>query len=237
MEREREIVAPIDVARPDGRLVREAVGWARGPSILRFDLPRRMSRVCGWNYWCITGGGDCALSLLVADVGFAGVGLVSMLDLARSKTVECVVLRPFGLPQALPGSPRGDVVVDVPRLHLAMRMVGDTMHVEGEARPVLGARIAIDLEVERPTSHETLNVLVPFDDEAFQLTSKQQALPVRGEVRVDARRYRFGGDGRDGDGWACLDFGRGRWPRGIDWNWGFASGRCGDAVVGFNFGA
>jgi hypothetical protein len=34
-----------------------------------------------------------------------------------------------------------------------------------------------------------------------------------------------------------LDVGRGRWPSEITWNWGGGAGRCGDHVVGLQFGA
>jgi hypothetical protein len=229
---EREITQPVDIAHPDGRLCRDAVGWARHP-IHRTAFGAGVPRVARWNYWCLANR-ECALTLLFADVGYAGIVLVSFADYAVPSPVERLYVRPGGLPFPMPDTPRGDVSIDTRRLALAMRAVGDEeMRVEGHARTLLGKRLAIDLVVMRPPAHETINVLVPWDETRFQFTSKQQALPVRGTVRLDAREYRFT---EANDSFACLDFGRGRWPRGIEWNWAFASGRCGARTIGLNFG-
>ena len=67
----------------------------------------------------------------------------------------------------------------------------------------------------------------------FQFTSKQQGLSVRGSVRVDSAEYRFDAEN---EAFACLDFGRGRWPSRIHWYWAFASGVQGGHTIGFNLG-
>jgi hypothetical protein len=174
-----------------------------------------------------------ALTLLVADVGVAGVALVSFVELGGGRPVERVYLRPGGLPVALPDDPSADVVLDVPRLQLALRTVGEELRFVGAARTVLGRRLGFDLVVGRPARHETVNVLVPFGDTRFQLTSKQQALPARGVVTVDGRAHRFG---PETDAFACLDYGRGRWPPRIEWCWGFGATARGGRSVGLNLG-
>lgn len=228
---ERELTAPVDLIHPDGRLRPEAHGWARHP-LQRCNIPRTMARAARWDYWCVTSR-TSALTLLVADVGYAGVVLVSFLDFAARAPVERVYVRPRGLPSPMPTSPRGDFAIDVARLRLSMRMVGDALHVVGRARPLLGPPLEVDLVIDRPASHETLNVLVPWDETHFQFTSKQQALPARGVVKVGAREHRFGPDNQ---GFACMDFGCGRWPRRIEWDWAFASTRAGDHTIGLNLG-
>ncbi len=227
---EREILDAIDIAHPDGRLRRDAVGWARHP-IHRCNLESGLGRVHRWNYWCITSR-EIALTLLVADVGIAGTAFVSFLDYAGNSPVERIYVRPGRLPIEMPAAPRGDIVLEVPRLRLALKDRGEHLYIEVDARTLLGGRIVVDLTVARPFAHETLNVLVPFDDERFQFTSKQQALTARGSVRVGRREYRFDADNQ---GFACLDFGRGRWPRGIEWNWAFGSAG-GKRSVGLNLG-
>src|SRR5262249_21385109 len=156
--------------------------------------------------WCISTAAH-ALTITVADVGCLGLAIVSFLDFAARGPAERIFVRPLGLPGAMPETPRGDLALDESRLRLAMTMVGEQMRVEGRAAGRLGRRIDIDLIVGRRLAHETLNVLVPWDDERFQFTSKQQALPARGAVRVDGREFRFD---RDNQAFACLDFGRGR---------------------------
>lgn len=225
---ERELIEPIDVAHRDGRIRHDAVGWSRHP-LHRCEV---LSRAHAWNYWCITST-EGALSLLVADVGIAGVAVVSFLDYSARAPVERIHVRPLGLGVEMPPAPRGDITIARRRLELAMRDRGEELRIEVAARTLFGTRIIVDLTITRPRTHETLNVLVPFDNARFQFTSKQQALPARGEVRVGARAYRFG---PDNESFACLDFGRGRWPRRIHWKWAFASGRSGGRTLGFNLG-
>jgi hypothetical protein len=234
---ERELTAPVAIAHADGRLNREAVGWARRP-IFDCRLALAVTRAHTWSYWSVMNR-SCALSVLFADVGVAGVALVSFQDLAARSPVERVYLRPLGLPVRMPDTPTGDLVLDARRMRLALRACDESTHdlrIEGEMRTLLGRRIELDVHIDRPKTHETLNVLVPFDDECFQLTSKQQGLPARGVVRIDGREHRFEqGDDRDA-AFACLDFGRGRRPSHIDWCWAFASARRDGRTVGLNLG-
>lgn len=76
--------------------------------------------------------------------------------------------------------------------------------------------------------------MVPWSERRFQYTSKHTALPATGRVRIGTETLGFGGD--DGEAWAVLDHGRGRWPRTADWNWGAASGRTDGHTVGLQFG-
>jgi hypothetical protein len=94
----------------------------------------------------------------------------------------------------------------------------------------------LDVLVELPDGHESLNVVIPWSDELFNFTSKQQARPASGELVVGERRWAIGAEGGPGS-WGVLDVGRGRWPARINWNWGGGAGRCGDHVVGLQVGA
>jgi hypothetical protein len=197
------------------------------------NLAPGLARRHAFDYWCImcrTG----ALTLLVADVHVAGVALVSFLDFDARAPVERVHVRPFGLARPLPDTPHGDLVVDASRLRLSWRGDGAGLRIEGEARPLLRPRVEIDLTIERPPGHESVNVVVPWDETRFHFTSKQQALPARGVVRVGKRAHVFD---RESEGFACLDFGRGRWPSGIEWCWAFAAGTRGGRTIGLNLGA
>lgn len=225
---ERELTSAVDIADAEGRLVRDAIGWARHP-LHRWTVARGLERAHAFDYWCVMTR-EVALSVLVADVRIAGVALVSVLDLASGATVERVYVRPGGLRSPMPAGPDGEVVVDARRLHLAV----GPRRIEAQARTITGRRIDVALAIEPPPGHETVNVLVPWDDTRFHFTSKQQALPARGHVRVDGRTSRFDADT---GAFACRDFGRGRWPRGIDWGWAFASTRQHGRTIGFNLGS
>jgi hypothetical protein len=77
-----------------------------------------------------------------------------------------------------------------------------------------------------------LNVVIPWDERTFQFTSKQNCLPALGIVRLGAREVQFAG----AQSFACLDYGRGIWPRDCRWNWGSASGRQNGRTIGLNLG-
>jgi hypothetical protein len=221
---ERELTTAIEIADAEGRLRRDAIGWSRHP-LHRCNVAG-LARAHAFDYWCVTTP-SVALTILVADVGLAGVALVSLLELATGDTVERVYVRPGGLPAPMPSSPDGELVLDAWRLRLVVgprRLIAD-------ARTLTGKRIEVDLAIERPDGQETVNLLVPWDETRFHFTSKQQALPARGHVRVGGRTHRF-----DADAFACRDFGRGRRPAGIDWCWAFASTRLAGRTLGLNLG-
>jgi hypothetical protein len=92
----------------------------------------------------------------------------------------------------------------------------------------------LEMIVDLPPDHESLNVVIAWSQQLFNFTSKQQARPARGELTVGDRRWAIGGAG---DAWGVLDVGRGRWPSTINWNWGGGAGRAGRHVVGLQFGA
>ncbi|MBL9018687.1 MAG: DUF2804 domain-containing protein [Myxococcales bacterium] len=225
---ERELTQAVDLADPTGRLRPEAIGWSRQP-LHRLAFTSGVTRVHAFDYWCVTND-EAALSIVVADVGFAGFALVSVQDLAGGAPTERIYVRPRGLPAPMPAGPDGDVTFETRRL----RMHVGPARLAASARTLTGRRIDFDLAIERPPGHETINVVVPWSHEQFHFTSKQQALPVRGELRVGGRTHRFA---PDTNGFACRDFGRGRWPRGIDWCWSFCSTRVAGHVLGFNLGA
>ena len=224
---ERELTTAIEIADADGRLRRDAIGWSRHP-LHRCNFDGH-ARAHAFDYWCVTTP-EVALTFLVADVGVAGVALVSLLELASGATVERVQAWPGGLPASMPPSPDGELVLDAWRL----RLVVGPRRLQAEARTITGRRIDVDVAIERPDGHETVNVLVPWDDTRFHFTSKQQALPARGFARIDGREHRFDPDAQ---AFACRDFGRGRRPKGIDWCWAFASARIPGHTIGFNLGA
>jgi hypothetical protein len=92
-------------------------------------------------------------------------------------------------------------------------------------------RLTADIVIRRPPGHETLNVVIPWSDEQFQFTSKQNTLPASGYVQLGDERYEFASPS-----FGCLDYGRGVWPGHTIWNWGSASGVQHGRTVGLNLG-
>ncbi|MGW2653019.1 DUF2804 domain-containing protein [Streptomyces sp. NPDC001478] len=237
---EREITEPVDLCLPDGRLNPDAVGWSRLP-LHRTRLPG-WGRTKRWEYWCVTTPTHL-VALTVSDLDFLALNTVYLLEYAPGGLEterSAIVPGGFGvrLPDAVAGAPGVPPVVVGPERPSAGKVRIEIRDEPGGTR--LRARcltpervpLEVDLLVARPPGHESLSVVVPWNDRRFQYTSKQTALPASGRVRVGDAFLDFDGD----DTWAVLDHGRGRWPRTVDWNWGAASGRTGGRTVGLQFG-
>ncbi|MEU3498204.1 DUF2804 domain-containing protein [Kitasatospora cineracea] len=244
---EREITGPVDLCGPDGRLHRGAVGWSRTP-LHRGNL-RGWGRTKRWEYWCVTTPTHL-LALTVSDLDFLTLDTVYFLswdehgvleDHERTAIAPGLPLRPTAFPAGIAGSggPHGADLTVGPERPGRRRVRISITHEPGGTR--LRARaltadlrpLEADLLVALPDGHETLSVVVPWDDKRFQYTSKHTARPATGTVRLGDRTYGFG---TDGDSWGVLDHGRGRWPRSLGWNWGAASGRTDGHTVGLQFG-
>ena len=232
---EPELTEPVDLCTPDGALLnRAALGWSRRP-LHRANLLGCHGRNKRWDYWAILAG-DFVVSAVYADVDSFGLADVYWADLLSGESGGHAIVAPAGVMQ-LPEHP-GTAPLRVDRDGLDLQIV------DGPAGTRLvaswtendGRAGRLDVHVELPAGHESLNVVIPWSDELFNFTSKHQARPATGELLVgDLRRSIGGSDGVAS--WGVLDVGRGRWPSEITWNWGGGAGRCGDHVVGLQFGA
>lgn len=233
---ERELTEPIDLCTPDGSsLNRDALGWSRRP-LHRANLDGCFGRNKRWDYWAVLAG-DLVVSCVYSNVDKLGIADVWWVDLVTHETGGrlVAVAPPDGivLPEH-PGTTPLRVELDGLRLEIADDPHGtrfDASWTEPDGRAG-----NLDLMVEQPPAHESLNVVIPWSDREFNFTSKHQARPATGALVVGDRRWAIGGD--DGpESWGVLDVGRGRWPSDIDWNWGGGAGRSGEHVVGIQIGA
>lgn len=245
---DRELTAPVDLCRPDGRLDPAAVGWSRRP-LHRANL-RGWGRTKRWEYWCVAAPTHL-VALTVSDLDFLALNSVYVLrwdgpaGRTRPWEAERTALVPFGrgvaLPEAIAGSNGSgtDVVVGPERPtggRVRVEVLGEAGGTRLRARCVApdGRPVEIDVFAALPDGHETLGVVVPWDGRRFQYTSKHTARPARGTLRIGDETLPFGAAD---DAWAVLDHGRGRWPRRVHWNWGAASGRTDDGrTLGLQFG-
>ncbi len=227
-----EILEPVDLCLPDGRLNPAARGWSR--------VPRQNCNVNGpwlrrkrWDYWCVTGP-DFLFSVTIADVDYALTGFVYFLEFASRRFIEHTVLIPFARSFAMPALPGG-------RLELAHKDLELNFDTDDAGRTTLvararkfgGHRLDAKITIDRPPGQESMNVVIPWSDRRFQFTSKQPVLPARGSVRLDDTTYEF----PEGVSFACLDYGRGVWPFATRWNWAAFSARAGSDRIGVNLGA
>ena len=227
---ERELTAPVALTTPDGRLNRAAVGWTRTPLVATDGIGRgRVGTLRNkrWEYWAITTPSQ-VLAVVVSDIDYAGVNSLWLLDRTTRRPVAVEVITPLGRGVELPGTlGRGPV-----RLHTGQLQVTITEAVEGTRIKVASDRVRAEIVALRPPGHECLGVVVPWSDRLFQYTVKDVARPATGTIWLDGVAHQL----PEGDSWATLDHGRGRWPHRMSWNWGAGSGRTDGHVLGLQVG-
>jgi len=235
LPREPELTAPVDLCDSSGRLAPAAIGWSRRP-LHRCNLRGRPFAKKRWNYWAFTTP-EQLFSATIADLDYAGLVFVYWADWSRGEHVEHTRVTPFarGVPAGARAMPECvEESVRFESRELSVDLLRETAGWRIVVRcPDFGGRsLMADLHASEPPGHETLNVVIPWSRHQFQFTAKHNTLPARGSVRIGEREIAFEGP----DHFACLDFGRGIWPRRCIWNWGSASGRCDGRVLGLNLG-
>ena len=213
MTHEKEIVEPVDLCMPDGRLNPAAVGWTRRP-LHRANL-RGWGRAKRWEYWGIVTPTHI-VGLVASSLDYAGVHGVYVLDRATKVETSKDVVVPFARGVVMPPvSGAGTVCARGGGLSID---IGQTA--AGSTIRATAPGIEIDLVVPLPPGHESLGVVVPWSTRRFQYTVKDVGRPVHGSLRVNGTTHVVAED----DSFAVLDHGRGRWPYAITWNWAAGSG-------------
>ena len=228
---EPELTAPVDLCDPAGRLNRAAVGWSRQP-LHNCNVSGHWPRKKRWNYWCITSP-DCLFSATVSNIDYLGMAFIYFLDFHTLKFAEQTVSIPLGKGFELPPTVTGRIHYQNPKLQINFIDSGDKIDIETLSQDLGGKMLTTTLNARRPAGHETLNVVIPWDADHFQFTSKQNCLPVSGSLTFDSQKYQFSPD----TAFACLDYGRGIWPYASKWNWASFSTRQNGRQIGVNLGA
>ena len=239
MATEREITSPVDLCDSRGRLSPGARGWSRRP-MLRANLRNAWGRKKRWDYWNVDTP-EITVSLVYADVDYAGLANVWVMEHATGRQAAAGVLVPFARGFSMPEQVCTGAVQHSAggfRLRIAETSTATILDVEAATQQPsrsgesLEGPIRVEIEVRKPAGHESLNVLVPWSDRRFQFTSKQNSRPAVGTVRVGERTWDVGHDS-----WGVQDLGRGIWKYSNRWNWAAASGHATDGrLVGLQFG-
>lgn len=227
---EPAIAAPVSLTLPNGRLNREAIGWAPQPIIDTSGIGRGRGRNKRWEYWNVVTPSHI-VGLTVSHIDYACVPEVWIYDRETEATHHATAT-------VIP--PRGTVLAATLEQGRSMARAKDLSidieEVDGGTRlrcEIPGA--SLDLVAALLEGHERLALVVPWSDTRFQYTVKDLARPVTGWLRVNGSVHEVGGE--SGESWATLDHGRGRWPYDISWNWGAGSGRSGGRRLGVQLGA
>ncbi len=225
-----EITEEVDLCDDKGHLNPEAIGWSRHP-YHRCNLKGSWPRKKKWNYWAFVSP-ECVFSITLADIDYIGLYGVYFYDFETQVKYETGFITPFGK-----GIELGECVEESVEFHnrkLDIELIHEKDHIQVKfsSDNMEGKKVVADFKILKPEGHETLNVVIPWSEKRFQFTSKQNTLPLEGSIFVDDREYILNPKTCFG----ILDFGRGKWPYHVDWNWGSFSGWQGDHLVGINIG-
>ncbi|SHM56728.1 DUF2804 domain-containing protein [Gracilibacillus kekensis] len=229
----KEIISKTPLCKENGKLNPEAIGWARDPFI-HPNVKGSFGRKKKWNYWCVTND-HLLFSATISDIDYAASLFVYIYDRETKAFAEETVLIPLSRGIEMPVKVLESVQFKSDKMTILISE--DTnqtkIHVKcpdfGEQKEMLTA----DLMIQRQQQLEALHVVIPWSEKHFQYTAKQPALPTQGKVDWGENTFIF--DSKDS--FACLDFGRGKWPYKSKWNWGSASGYSKDNdLIGINIG-
>ncbi len=230
MNQELELTAPVNLCLPNGHISPAAIGWSRQP-LHRCNLHGRFPRKKRWNYWAITTETHL-FSVTITNLDYAGLVFVYFADFAARQLAEVTKIIPLGRGCHLPEQVAADVRYAGSGMKAAMEQTDGGVRLSVSVDDFEGRPLTAQFAITIPPQHETLNVVVPWNEHTFQFTSKQNTLPAEGIVTIGGQETKFSGP----QSFACLDFGRGIWPRDCRWNWGSASGRQNGRTIGLNLG-
>jgi hypothetical protein len=222
---EREITEPVDLCLPDGRLNPAAVGWTRRP-LHRANL-RGWGRNKRFEYWCVTSP-DLVAAINISHSDYRVTLASFFLDLKTMETFSQAEIH--WLPR--------DKITPMPELSGSAALTGTGDRIRISMEPIDGGtllkattpRMELEIVAHEAPGHESMGVVVPWDNKRFQYTRKDNCLPATGWIRADRRSYDLV------DAYATLDHGRGRWPYSIVWNWASGSGVSHGREIGLQFG-
>jgi hypothetical protein len=227
---EREITEPVDLCDERGALNPGAVGWSRVP-LTRANLSGHWPRKKKWNFWNWISP-RFVLTITLADIDYAAFCSVAFIDLETGESVSGMSLhRPHFFP--MPEHVERTVTFREDGMTYSNVNEGGQIKVDFSGRLKNGPEITAEFVVHRPEGHESLNIVVPWTSERFQLNSKHNTLPCEGHVTVGSRRYVMDPE----ECHAVQDFGRGIWPYRSFWNWAACTGMQDGNLIGVNMGA
>ncbi len=226
---EREITEPVTLCDEKGQLKPDSIGWSRKP-LISGNVSGHFLRKKKWNYWCITNK-DVLFSVTISHLDYAMVCFVYYLDLHTKTFYEKTALFPFKNNKILPDDVLASTRLSSKQMNIDFLWSHNHFQLNVEIPNFDGKPLQANLEISYPET-DSLSVVIPWSNQTFQLTTKMHCLPTKGTLSIGSKIYQFSPD----ESYASLDYGRGVWPRNCTWNWGMASGKQGNDVIGLNFG-
>ena len=208
MVAERKIMAtshiPLSI---NGRLNPAARGWSVTPAI-DCSIEGHTLRKKKWNHWAFHQG-SIIFTAAIVHMDYIAQAFSCLVDLDSGQCHERIATHPLGF-----GCFLGDKIED--NGYFRNSGLGIRFE-EGGTRIIVQGKVSADIKMEYPSGYESLNAVIPWDDEHFDFTSKQNCIPASGSAQMAGRTIRFD------RAYASLDFQRGVWPYHTFWNWASAS--------------
>lgn len=227
---EHEITTPRRLCDAQGKLLPTSIGYARHP-LIEGNVSGHFLRKKQWNYWCVFGQ-EALFSATISHLDYASVCFIYTLDYQTKEFFEQTVVVPFDRKLKMPSAVHATIEAIHPQLGIFFNALPNQMEIHASSPQFNGQPLRADVSIHYPSQLETLQVVIPWTNNKFQYTAKHHCLPVEGKLVLGEREYTFS---KETD-FAVLDYGRGIWPRSSTWNWGMASGKQGDDIIGLNFG-
>lgn len=231
-----EITKSSDLLDSNGVLIQR--GWARD-LLLRYDREKiRASklRIKEWDYYCILTD-EYGAAFTIADIGYAGMGSVSLIDFTKPRDVTQTVITalPMGKLNMPSTSHHGNVSFEHKKLNLEFIVDGSHRLINvffadfADGKPLKGT-----IRMTKPDPADTMVIVTPFagDPHAFYYNQKINCMPAEGVLILGSEKRTFD----SGKSFAVLDWGRGVWTYSNTWYWGSASGMVEGTPFGFNIG-
>ena len=222
---EREITSPVDICLPDGKLNLNAVGWSRFP--MHRDNLRGWGRNKRFEYFCLM----CEDFIVTANIShhdYRANIASTFINLNTGNTVSYRINRWLPKHGIMPDPTRPGTVFEHSReIEVKINQKNNGIRLIVNTR-----RLQLDAQIIKPKNHESMGVLVPWNNRTFQYTRKDNCLPAAGKVTVDGYEWKI-------DPKRCLvlhDVGRGRWPYSTWWNWSAGHGTTNGKQIGLQFG-
>lgn len=220
-----------DLCLPTGLLNGQAKGWSAEPH-LRLNLPRALFRRKRWNFWTFTSE-RYVFCATIADLDYVAACFVYLFDFETGQCLEAQVENPLAIGLKMSNHLKADAIFKNKKINMAITHTADQTKLLVQVASFAGKPLTANFVIDQSGHHETLNVVIPWNDRQFQFTSKQNAWPTYGTVIHGQQVIAF----EAGQSLAQLDFGRGIWPYQSFWNWACANGKVRGHSFGLNLGA
>ena len=237
---QKEITQGSDLFDERGRLIQ--TGWARR-LVMNYNREKMAAsklRLKEWDCYCILNP-NFGLILIVADVGYFGMGTVDWLDfrtgeIGGSKAIRLFTRGQMNLPRT---ADHGDVYFSQKDCWIKFQRNQETgprreLSFDFPSFKFRGKKgISGQVSLYQDPEMDTMVNVIPFKNpHHFVYVQKITCMPATGRVNIGGETFEFLGE--ENSSWGVLDWSRGVFPYRTEWWWAYASGRVQGKLLGFN---